>query len=248
MNKIKTLSLAVLGLVGFAAAGSAMAGTSCPASLSPAPWTATYNIGGTVASVAPGYASTSCKMNASLTANLGSAGAFVRDDTPAAEGRYRAQFLVNANNLTGLTTTQSVRIFAALTDAPALGVPELVKLTVFGNVSGTTKSLGILTACNSGIGGFCATSAPLTGAADNVYRIEIDWTKGATGGVKVWVNNNVEATTTASLTVNNTSWTGGVDSAALGLAQAAPGFRSSQLNKIVFFDQFDSRRQTFIGN
>jgi hypothetical protein len=245
-TKMKTLSLAVLGLVGFGAAGAAMA--QCPTSLSPTPWSATYNVGGTVASVAPGYATTACKMNASLTVNLGSAGAFVRDDTPAAEGRYRAQFLINVDNLTGLTTTQSVRVFAALTDTPALGVPELVKLTVFGNISGTTKSLGILTACNSGIGGFCATSTPLTGAGDGVYRVEIDWTKGAAGGVKVWVNNNVEGTPSTSLTVDNTSWTGGVDSAALGLSQAAPGFRSAQLNKIVFFDQFDSRRQTFIGN
>lgn len=243
-NKMKNLSLAVLGFVGFAAAGAAMA--QCPTALSP-PWTAVAAIGGAVTSAAPGYASTACKLNASITGNLGSATAFVRDDTPAAEGRYRAQFLLNVDNLAGQTNTQSVRVFAAITDAPALGVPELVKLTVFGNVAGTSKSLGILTASNTGTGGVVATSVPLTGGTAGVHRIEIEWNKGAAGGVKVWVNNTTEATTSANLTADNTLWTGGVDSAAVGLAQAAPGFRTAQVNKIVYFDQFDSRRQTFIG-
>ena len=244
-TKMKKLSLAVLGLTGFAFAGAAMA--QCPASLTP-PWSAVQSAGGAVSSAAPGYSSTACKLNASITGNLGSASAFVRDDTPAAEQRYRAQFLINVDTLTGQTSSQSVRVFAALTDAPAAGVTELVKLTVFGNVAGTSKTLGILTACNTGgVGGVCATGVPLTGGAAGVHRVEIDWTKGATGGVKVWLNNTVEATPSSTLAVNNTNWTGGVDSAALGLTQAAPGYRTAHLNKVIYFDQFDSRRQTFIG-
>lgn len=244
-NKMKTLSLAVLGFVGFAAAGAAVA-QGCPTSLTP-PWSAAVSTGGALLSAAPGFASTACKLNASITANLGSASAFVRDDTPAAEGRYRAQFLINVDNLTGQTSAQLVRVFAATTDAPALGVPELVKLTVYGNVAGTSKSLGILTASSTGVGGVAATNLPLTGGTAGVHRVEIEWNKGAAGGVKVWLNNTVEATSSTELVADNTAWTGGVDSAVLGLAQASPGFRTAQVNKVVFFDQFDSRRQTFIG-
>ena len=243
-TNMKKLALAVVGLVGFAAAGSALA--QCPATLNP-PWSAVQAAGGSVLSAAPGYGTTACKLNSSITGNLGSASAFVRDDTPAGETRYRAQFLINVDSLNGQTSSQGVRVFAALTDTAALGVTELVKLTVFGNVAGTSKTLGVLTASNTGIGGLAATGVPLTGGTAGVHRVEIEWTKGATGGVKVWLNNTVEATPTSTLTVNNTSWTGGVDSAALGLTQASPGYRTNHLNKVVYFDQFDSRRQTFIG-
>jgi hypothetical protein len=243
-NKMKKLSLAVVGFVGFAAAGAAMA--QCPSSLTP-PWSAVVATGGSVSSAAPGYASTACKLNAAITGNLGSASAFVRDDTPAAEGRYRAQFLINVDNLTGQNTAQLVRVFAATTEASNAGVSELVKLTVYGNVTGTSKQLGVLTADSAGVGGFSATAVPLTGGTAGVHRVEIEWNKGATGGVKVWVNNTTEATPSATVTANNTAWTGGVDAAVVGLAQASPGFRTAQVNKVVYFDQFDSRRQTFIG-
>ncbi len=244
-TKIKSLSLALFGLAGFAFAGSAMA--QCPASLSPTPWSATVAAGGTAVSTAGGYAGTACKLSATLTGNLGSASAFVRDDTPAAEQRYRAQFLINVDSLTGQTTAHLVRVFAATTDAPNAGVSELVRLTVYGNVAGTSKTLGILTASTGGVGGFAGTAIPLSGGTAGVHRVEIEWTKGAAGGVKVWLNNTTEASPTATLTANNTAWTGGVDSAVLGLAQASPGFRTAQTGRAVHFDQFDSRRQTFIG-
>lgn len=251
--KMKSLSLAVAGLVGFAFAGSAMA--QCPAL--PGAWSGQSATGGSLATSTPGFSGTNCKLDAQITANLGSAAAFVRDDTPAAEDRYRAQFLINVDALTSLTSSQPVRVFAAITDTAAEGVSEVVKLTVYGNAAGTSKTLGILVAGSGAgaIGGFISNGVPLTGGTAGVHRVEIDWSKGTglagdgsgAGGVKVWLNNTTEASPTLTVASNNTAW-GGVDSAALGLAQAAPGFRANQANRIVSFDQFDSRRSTFIGS
>lgn len=243
--KMKSLSLAVAGLVGFAFAGSALA--QCPAL--PGAWSGQSTLGGSLATTTPGFASTNCKLDAQLTQGLGLASAFVRDDTPAGEERYRAQFLINVDALSGLNLLQAVRVFAATTEAPAQGVPDVLTLTVFGDVAGTQKVLGISTADSASPTGRKSTSAPLTGGTSGVHRIEIEWVKGASAVVNVWVNNTVEASPTTTLAVNNSAW-GGVDSATLGLAAPTNGFfgANSQLNRIVSFDQFDSRRSTFIGS
>lgn len=245
--KMKTLSLAVLGLA-FAGAANA---ACVPANLTA--WSATQAVNGTVTVATGGLESptaSECRLDATLTANLGSAGAYVRDDTPANEGRYRAQFLIKLTGLAGITSSQPVKIFAASTATPANSVPEVVSFTVYGNLSGTTRILGVATADSSSPTGtnIQSTGIPLAAATGDVYRVEIDWVKGATGTglLKVWVNNSTEASPNATLNTNSSAW-GGVDSIILGLNAASPGYRAAHLNKIVSFDKFDSRRQTFIG-
>lgn len=235
---------AMLGLGALAAFGFASSAfAQCPSSPVP-PWTAQSAVGGTVAIAAGGYDSTSCRLDAQLTLNTGLASAFVRDDTPDDEARYRAQFLINPDALTGLNTAQAVRVFAATTSAPAMGVPDVVQLTIYGNFAGTQKVLGISTACAANASGRCVSTVNL---AAGVNRVEIDWTKGASGSLKVWVNNTNEGSPNETINVDNSAW-GGVDSATLGLAAPTAGFRTAQLNRAVGFDEFDSRRSTFIGN
>lgn len=251
-TKMKSLSLAVLGLTAFAFAGSASA--ACVAGNLSA-WSATQAIGGTVTVVAGGLNTppSECHLNTVLTANSGSAGAYVRDDTPANEARYRAQFLVNLDALAGINSAQSVKVFSATTVTPSQSIPESITLTVFGNGAGTNKILGISTVDTASAGTLYrkSSTASLTGLSGTI-RVEIDWVKSATGSLKVWVNNTTEATPTTTITADNAAW-GGVDSASLGLNGASAGFRQgsgaapTQLNKIVQLDQFDSRRQTFIG-
>lgn len=245
-NKMKALSLAVLGLAGMAFGSSVFAGTTCPTDpAQPAgPWSAKTlpAQGGSIVIQSGGYNGTSCRMDAALTLNAGSAAAFVRDDSPASESRYRAQFFVNFDALGSLNTQQPVRVFAALTDAPANGVPEVVKLTVYGNAQGTSKILGVVTPNGTGVLSSAVTLGNTTGAR----RIEIDWQKGTNGYLKVWVDNTTEGTPSFNQVVNNNAW-GGVDSAALGLTGASPGFRANHLNQAVGYDQFDSRRSAFIG-
>lgn len=240
-TKMKVLSLALVGLCGYA--GSAMA--ACPAV--PGAWHAASQTGGTVTYATGGLDTSECRMDSTITANLGSASAFVNDDSPANEPHYRAQFLINADSLVSQNSTQPVRIFAANTSTPVNGVPDVIKLTMYGNAAGTARVLGISTACTTTATFRCATTTPLTATGTNT--VEIEWVKGAagTGALRVWVNNNT-ATPTVSLdtTIDNSAW-GGIDDAYLGLTAASANFRTAQVNKPVKFDKFDSRRTTFIG-
>lgn len=231
-------ALLALAALGFASTSFAQ----CPASAVP-PWSSQTTLGGAVAILAGGYDGTACRMNSTITGNIGGASAFVRDNTPAGESRYRAQFFINADTLTGQNLIQTVKIFGAGTDTAFGGVSDVVRLTVVGNVAGTSKTLGIFTVCEGQPSNLCSASAPL---AAGTNRIEIDWQKGATGSLRVWVNSTTEGSPTSTLNGNSASW-GGVDFATLGLAAPAAAFRAAQLNRAVGFDEFDSRRQTFIG-
>jgi hypothetical protein len=231
---------AVLALAALGFASTSFA--QCPASAVP-PWSAQSTLGGSLAIVAGGFDGTACRLSSTITLNGPGVNAFVRDNTPAGESRYRAQFWINADTLTGINSAQAVKIFGATTETPANGVADVVRLSLTGNLAGSTKILGVFTACDGQPGFICSASVPLAAGAN---RIEIDWQKGATGSLRVWVNNTTEGTPTSTLNGNSAAW-GGVDFAVLGLSAPSVGFRTNQLNRAVGFDEFDSRRQTFIG-
>jgi len=231
-TKMKVLALALLGLAGYA--GSAVAG--CPASPVP-PWSAVDALGGTATIVAPGYAATACHLASALTGDATSF-ATVEDDTPAAEPRYRAQFIINSDTLVNLGVVAAAFVFTA--SASAGGTP--VALSIVGDGTG-----GQLVSFNvpdtSAAGGADVGSFPLT-AGEN--HVEFDLQNGAGGHFSIWVNNNVEGSPNfTTSTFDNGALV--VDTAFLGLAGATPAYLSSFNGTAVGFDQFDSRRQTFIG-
>jgi len=248
---MKALSLAVLGLAGLGFGANAFA--VCPTNLlktdNPAgAWDAKSVLGGTLAISAGGFNTTSCKLDAVLT-SAGPGSAFVRDNTPTAEPHYRARFFVNVDTLTGMNTIQSVKVFSANTDTPFLSIGEAIKLSVSGNLQGTAKNLNIVISSQGAPSNIVSDSKPL---AAGVNSIQIDWVKGAAATVKVWVNSSTEASPTGTYTgLNTNGWV--VDYAVMGLSTASPGFRNgaapapAQLNKIVSFDEFDSRRTSFIN-
>lgn len=231
---------AILGLGALAAFGFASSAfAQCPTGPVP-PWSSQSSLGGSLAITTPGFDTTSCKLDASITLNGPGVSAFVRDNTPAAEARYRAQFIVNVDTLTGLNSAQSVRLFSANTETPHLGITEAVRISVFGNLAGTQKSIGVVAGCEGAPSNLCSANIPLAAGPN---RIELDW--DAAGTVRVWVNNTTEGSPNATLTGNTSGWE--VDFAVLGLSTASPQFRANQLNRVVSFDEFDSRRTSFIG-
>jgi hypothetical protein len=249
-TKMKTLAMAVVGLVGFGAAGAAMA--QCPASLAP-PWSQTLLLQGAVSSVTGGYDSTACRLSAALNQNGSPAAkAGVLDQTPANEARYRAQFIVDASGITLTAANRAATIFNVIggTAAPG-GTNNIIQTFLRGDGVGSSVRFLIGDTVQASLYRTVDVALPNQAGAN---RIEIDLTMGAgTGSVRYWVTAVSASTTDGSPTgsqsgLANSAWTG-VDQAVLGLAGASTFWRQNFTNtNFVYFDQFDSRRQTFIGH
>jgi len=258
MKSLKTLMLAVAGLAGFGIAGSAFA--QCDATNLSA-WSAQSVGGGTSALsiVAGGYDSSACKMQSALGDN-GAAHAQVRDDSPANETRYRAQFIFDPTNLSGANGTNQAVVFLANSNAVHQNRLQMVKI-VFAGSGGGTKRIFIVGACENAASQFNCQAAVNLPVQNGPNRIEVDVTAGASGvgALRYWVND--AATTglqdadgvTIALTGGNSGWVG-VDTVFMGMTSPSANYRSAaagngnNVGKAAFFDQFDSRRQTFIGH
>jgi hypothetical protein len=235
--KMKVLSLALIGLCGYA--GSALAGGTCPAGpaiVDGGAWTAVNQFQGTAVIATPGLDGSQCRLDSAFnTGASGVATATVQDDTPAAEPRYRGAFMVNLDALTAPTITRASNIFSGNSSVTGSGI----KLSVFG--SSGAWFLGYKVTDGASV---YSNSLPLQAGANHV---EFDLQIGATGSITMWVNNNVEANPTAPPHTVNNSADLGIDTAFLGLAAPSAGFATAYAGMASQFDSFDSRRSTFIG-
>ena len=269
--QIKALALAMLGLGGLVMAGSAAA--ACPTAVttvgSTSPggggaWTsqyiasdATFGIGG------PGLNGTSCALSLSIGA-LSNSRAYVVDSSPQNEQRYRGRFYVSLANLTNFSLSNQTVILFRGNDAtaPAQFTSDELVIRLAG---GATPTVRFFVSDLNPVSGATQLAIPLPTSATNSYRIEFDIQIGtgttnashgcdvmpATGGcLRAWVTDAATASSDTSpdgsVTVNNSGW-GGVKTAYLGLSSGAPNYRANHAGAVVLFDEFDSRRQTFIG-
>ena len=252
--KMKSLAVAVLGLAGFA--GSAMA--VCPAGASIAnggAWTSNTVTQAVQAIVAGGLGvpATACKLQVALNATApGFAKSVVTDTSPVDEPRYRARFYIDTTELTGLTNVlRSVQVFnASATTGPANLSGEEVSINLNGATGAPTV---VFTIADSTQGsGFRVVPVALPVAAGS-NRIEFDLQQGSNSTFSYWVENGTTASAgaanpTGTVTgINNTGWSG-VTQVSLGEFSANTGFRNNyNATTHLYFDEFDSRRQTFIG-
>ena len=246
--QMKALALAVLGLAGFGVAGSAMA---CD-NTNLAAWSQQLTNQGSLSVEATGLEATAsaCKLGVQLTGTdaLSAAGVAFNDSTT--EPTYHFRFYFNQDNIGVLSAPgASAQIFAvrAATLYPvgsSKANPFMFRLGITSDGTGTNKLVAAV-ACDNGGGNICLTS-PIAIGAGNHY-VEGALTTGASGTLKLWLDKNttlaVQPAPDASLTINNNGWGGGKN-IVLGLGAHQPGWT---LNQKVYFDAFDSRRQTFIG-
>lgn len=247
-RKNTILGLGALAAFGFASVSFAQ----CPSSPVP-PWSSQATLGGgALAITTGGLDGTSCKLTTSFNAGATpTAAAVVRDNTPSDEPRYRFQFLLQADALTSQGATQAAQIFTANSANPypaSGGSLQVLRVSMSGGGS-TGRRLTFIAACDVAPDYLCASSAievPATGE----IRVEGDIQFGGPGAGQVdfWVNNTNPAVPTGSVTITggNQQW-GGIDAALMGLSRGTASFRANQSGRDVNFDEFDSRRTTFIG-
>ena len=267
--KMKALAVAVLGLAGFGMAGSAFAICPTIAAGNAAPggggaWTSqtvtTQTFG---QSVTGGLNGTSCALSTAMNAGAAvNTKGYVTDASPQNEPRYRARFYVKTAGMTSLTAAnRSFRVFTALATttpaSPGAGA-EMVFINVLG---GATPSLNIKVGDTSAGIGYATTGGAFPNAAGS-YRIEFDLQQGVkagancnsvtpTGGCfRFWISDAASATTdaapTGAIAVTNSGWSG-VKQINLGLFGTSTNFRVNLAGQPLILDEFDSRRQTFIG-
>jgi len=261
--QMKALALAVLGLAGM---GSAYA-----ACTNPTPFTAwsswnpgtSTNVGAALGgntAAASGLNSTSCAMAAKFTTSGSSLGETARvfDQSPTKEQTYRFRFYIDPTGVanTSLNSTTQVAVFGAesgLNHGTVKLNNNIVRMYLLGDGSGAVK-LRTFAACTTGdgfIANRCHAASDLALAA-GAQRVEGQVIMGAagTGKVNIWLGANT-GTPDQVINVDNAAWGGvgveGVETADMGLFQGTGSFQTSQLNNVVVFDEFDSRRTTAIG-
>lgn len=254
---MKTLSLAVLGLAGMSFAGASMA--QCQATWGanqtpPGVWSSALQTQAVASITTPGLAGTACGLTVALNQNSSaSAKAGAVDQTPNAEQRYRARYVVR----TAIALTQlnrSALTFNVVGPSAAPGGTQNA-LQVFMLGTGTARGLRFLVGDTAAAGQYRQVDVTLPNQAGE-NRIEIDLTfaagAGTNGQLRYWVTDQATATTDGAPTgtvtgLANGAW-GGVDQAVLGLAGANNQWRTNfTATDTITFDEFDSRRQSFIG-
>jgi len=254
-SSMKALSLAVIGLagLGFGANAFAVCPTGIAVSDSPAgAWSSKAVTSGALAIVNGGNNGTACRVASSLNQNASIiAKAQFRDDTPANETSYRFRVYFDTTELgTNISSLRSAQLLVVNGGtAPAGANQYLIKGSLI-KISGVS-TLRLLVSDTSQPGNTRNVDVPLTVEA-GVNRFEGFLTVGASSTLKYWMTNeaavSADATPTGTVSgINNAGWTG-VDSIVLGLASASNGYRSFFPSTThVYFDEFDSRRTSFIG-
>ncbi len=246
-------------------------GGGCPAA--PDAWDTTNEAnGGTFAVVAGGAANTNCRLDVQQGPNNNGI-ATVRDDMAAAESRYRARFYVDVRDLANGSTSGAHRFKAFVAgnpDNPYTGTddvrarPALMQMFIVGQAGNAAR-----------LGGFCRNVTAAAGDGDrarfgdganpgtvdllsgpngptdpmvwNVVEVEIVVGAG-TGACRIWVNNDVENTPNWEITGIDNSAMVGVTRANLGSTGATQAYADLLGTATTSFDEFESRRQTFIGS
>jgi hypothetical protein len=272
---MKSLSLAVAALTGFGMASATFAacptipaGTSTPGG--GGAWTSQTVTSAVFGSHEPGLNGTSCALSVAI--NNGAASntkGFVTDTSPQNESRYRARFYVDTSALTNLNlSNRQFRVFSGLaTTGPGTvgSAAEMVIANIVGGPSGALTvrfQVGDTSVANVGykiISALVPTNVP---ANNGKYRVEFDLQQGTTAGAncasvtptggcfRYWISYAADATADATPTgtqaVTNTGWSG-MKQVNLGMFGTSATFRANVATQPVIVDEFDSRRQTFIG-
>lgn len=250
--KMKVLSLALVGLCGFA--GSALA--VCPGGPTIADggaWTSKSQLPDPTSSplliAVPGLDTSECKLTAALPANDVAASSFVRYNHAASEPSYRAHFMIDTSALTPFTDAAANVVVLQLPSTTAnAGFSRVLRVLVVAGPSGAKRVRFI--AQKGGAAPVAQTFG--TNLINGVNNIEVNLQvgSGTAGDLKYWVNvtpGTTEPAVSGEFTaLDNAAW-GGVSAVQMGLFSPNTAYSGNHGGEVVGFDTFDSRRSTYIG-
>ena len=169
---------------------------------------------------------------------------YVFDETPADEPRYRVRFYLDTNSyLPGLPAeNRRARVLLGLDTSPTVTRSLTVVLIRLGTQGGQYM---LLFRARQNDGTFA--DSPFINITDAAHLIEVDWRRASTpagtdGQMRIWVNGGVsEGVPTATIS-NIANGSQGIDRTWLGTINIKPNASGT-----LYFDEFESRRQTYIG-
>ena len=183
------------------------------------------------------------------TSSIGTLSTMIGRTCPTGFGHRRFAML-SSLRVKRFGATDAVQIFSANAAAPANGRTPIVQMALTPGASGA-KRITFVASCAGGANFRCATQTADLPAGVN--RVEVDLQIGAaTTTLNYWLNqtgtSEPPATGTIAVTGGNGDWSGGVDTAVMGLGAPSPSFIATHAGQAVQFDTFDSRRNTYIGS
>jgi hypothetical protein len=268
---MKALAVAVLGLAGIGSVSAACptlttnTGNSTPGG--GGAWSSqTVGGGGFMTIITPGLNSTNCALAIDIgTSPVSNAKGFVSDTSPVDEPRYRARFYFNTSAMDFSLSNYQTEIFDAFANtAPGSFNTDEIKMFIVG---GASPALRFRVADATQPSGFKTITSTLPAGGN--YYVEFDLTTGtgtgatvgatcnactagAPGCFRYWITpagtSSSDSSPTGTCSENNGGWSG-VTQANLGMYGTSALFRQHDNTdaSILVVDEFDSRRQTFIG-
>ncbi|MDZ3822353.1 MAG: hypothetical protein U0S76_01995 [Pseudoxanthomonas sp.] len=179
-----------------------------------------------------------CALDVRIDANVRGSAAMAhvrrRDQAPLLELAFR----VDLSTLTGLNAVQAFDLVHAVSAQSAGSGDQrtatVFALSVFGNIAGTSRNLGVSAPCPGQPGGQCTLSVPLPVRPEITLRLE----EGAgTGSLRLWVDTPTSDAPTAVLNGLDTVALGGIERLALGVGNPSTGFLAGHATRIVRFDR-----------
>lgn len=169
---------------------------------------------------------------------------YVFDETPVDEPRYRVRFYLDTNDYLPGPAAQDrrARVLLGLDTSPTVTRSLTVVLIRLGTQGGQYM---MFFRARQNNGTFA--DSPFINITNGAHWIEVDWQRASTpsgtdGQVRIWIDGGASEGVPTAVISNIANGNQGVDRTWMGTINIKPGASGT-----LFFDEFESRRQTYIG-
>ena len=214
------------------------------------------DVAGQLEAVAPGLSATACKMQVQSTADPAER-ARVQDDSPQCESSYRARFVFDITALGQLPSAERAKVYNAQCNTTLNGNAVACSNTgvvQFKLKGATDESSNIFRSfvIDEGVANADNRRKFDIPAGSGEQEVEIQWVRASADGVadgqfRAWWGGNTTEATPDLVYTDLENFNNCIDRTNLGLISGNASFAAGNTGLNLFFDEFESRRQTGIG-